>query len=95
MIVICGEMVATLATINIAETLQNPQVANDLLDDVARACRIYLCALFLCFFQEKGLIVRQKGTKAILLEDKRWTEPKKYGKISIRNEALKLGVDGE
>ena len=27
--------------------------------------------------------------EAILLRDKRWTEPKKYGKISIRNEALK------
>lgn len=26
--------------------------------------------------------------------DKRWTEPKKYGKISIRNEALKSGADG-
>ena len=65
MIVICGEMVASLATINIAETLQNPQAANDLLDDVARACRkIYLCALFLCFFQEKGLIVRQKGNES-------------------------------
>ena len=24
----------------------------------------------------------------------RWTEPKKYGKISIRNEALKSGADG-
>ena len=30
-----------------------------------------------------------------IFEDKRWTEPKKYGKISIRNEALKSGVDGE
>ena len=48
MIVICGEMVAKLATISD------------------------------CIF-----------------EDKRWTESKKYGKISIRNEALKLGVDGE
>ena len=27
--------------------------------------------------------------------DKRWTEPKKYDKISIRNEALKSGADGE
>ena len=26
--------------------------------------------------------------------DKRWTEPKKYGKISIRNDALKSGADG-
>ncbi len=26
-----------------------------------------------------------------IFEDKRWTEPKKYGKISIRNEALKSG----
>ena len=49
---------------------------------------------FLCFFQEKGLIVWQKKTEAILLGDKRWTEPKKYGKISIRNEALKTGADG-
>jgi len=32
--------------------------------------------------------------EAILLRDKRWTEPKKYGKISIRNEALKSGADG-
>ena len=54
MIVICGEMVAKLATINIAETLQNTQVANDLLDDVARACRkIYLCALFFMLFLRK------------------------------------------
>ena len=30
-----------------------------------------------------------------IFEDKRWTEPKKYGKISIRNEALKSGADGE
>ena len=30
-----------------------------------------------------------------IFEDKRWTEPKKYGKISIRNEALKSGDDGE
>ena len=34
-----------------------------------------------------------------IFEDKRWTEPKKYGKISIRaclkNDALKSGVDGE
>ena len=29
-----------------------------------------------------------------IFEDKRWTEPKKYGKISIRNEALKSGADG-
>ena len=27
--------------------------------------------------------------------DKRWTEPNKYGKISIRNDALKSRVDGE
>ena len=30
-----------------------------------------------------------------IFEDKRWTEPKKYGKISIRNETLKSGADGE
>lgn len=30
-----------------------------------------------------------------ILEDKRWTEFKKYGKISIRKEALKSGADGE
>ena len=29
-----------------------------------------------------------------IFEDKRWTEPKKYGKISIRKEALKSGADG-
>ena len=29
-----------------------------------------------------------------IFEDKRWTEPKKYGKISIRNEALKSRADG-
>lgn len=29
-----------------------------------------------------------------IFEDKRWTEFKKYGKISIRNEALKSGADG-
>ena len=27
--------------------------------------------------------------------DKRWTEPNKYGKINIRNDALKSRVDGE
>jgi len=32
--------------------------------------------------------------EAILLGYKRWTGPKKYGKISIRNEALKSGADG-
>ena len=32
--------------------------------------------------------------EAILLGYKRWTEPKKYGKIGIRNEALKSGADG-
>ena len=31
--------------------------------------------------------------EAILFGYKRWTEPKKYGKISIRNEALKSGAD--
>ena len=30
-----------------------------------------------------------------IFEDKRWTEPKKYGKISIRNKALKSGANGE
>ena len=29
------------------------------------------------------------------LDIKRWTEIKKYGKISIRNDAMKSGVDGE
>jgi len=32
--------------------------------------------------------------EAILLGYKRWTDPKKYGKISIRNEILKSGADG-
>ena len=36
----------------------------------------------------------RKEMEAILLGYKRWTEPKKYGKISIGNEALKSGADG-
>ena len=31
----------------------------------------------------------------LLLEYKGWTEIKKYGKISIKNDARKSGVDGE
>ena len=41
----------------------------------------------------------ENNRKKCILVDKRWIEPKKYGKISIRaclkNDALKSGVDGE
>ena len=37
----------------------------------------------------------ENNRKNCVLGDKRWTEPKKYGKISIRNKALKSGTDGE
>ena len=37
----------------------------------------------------------ENNRKKCILGDKRWIEPKKYGKISIRNKALKSGADGE
>ena len=37
----------------------------------------------------------ENNRKKCILVDKRWIEPKKYGKISIRNKALKSGADGE
>ena len=36
----------------------------------------------------------ENNRKKCILGDKRWIGPKKYGKISIRNEALKSGTDG-
>ena len=33
--------------------------------------------------------------KVLFSVAKGWTETKKYGKISIKNDALKSGVDGE
>lgn len=36
----------------------------------------------------------ENNRKKCILGDKRWIEPKKYGKISIRNEALKSRADG-
>ena len=40
------------------------------------------------------MVVKLATISDCIFEDKRWTEPKKYGKISIRKEALKSGADG-
>ena len=40
------------------------------------------------------LDLKQK-TRFQIQEDKRWTETKMYGKISIKNDTLKSGADGE
>ena len=41
------------------------------------------------------MVVKLAAISDCIFGDKRWTEPKKYGKISIRNETLKSGADGE
>ena len=40
------------------------------------------------------MVVKLAAISDCIFGDKRWTEPKKYGKISIRNEALKSRADG-
>ena len=41
------------------------------------------------------MVVKLATISDCIFGDKRWTESNKYGKISIRNDALKSGVDGE
>ena len=41
------------------------------------------------------MVVKLAAISDCIFGDKRWTEPNKYGKINIRNDALKSRVDGE
>ena len=41
------------------------------------------------------MVVKLATISDCIFGDKRWTEPNKYGKISIRNDALKSRVDRE
>ena len=55
-----------------------------------RTCRFYFIKKYIW-----EMVVKLATISDCIFGDKRWTEPNKYGKISIRNDALKSRVDGE